>query len=204
MKTKPFIIGIAGGSGSGKTTLATRLTKQLGDSKVLSIAHDHYYKDQSGLTPAQRTKTNYDHPDAYDTDLMITHLRSLIQGESVDQPIYDFLADTRSANTLLISPKPVVIVEGILVFVDPNLRDLFDLKIFVDTSADIRLIRRINRDMTEANRDLSYIIDKYLNQVRPMHEQFVEPTKQFADIVIADNNIQELDLSPILKMVSSI
>jgi len=123
MKTKPFIIGITGGTGSGKTTLAERLTKKIGDNKVLNIAHDHYYKDQSGLTPKERAKTNYDHPDAYDTNLLISHLNTLIQGESVDQPIYDFLTDTRSPNTLSISPKPVIIVEGILVFVEPNLRD---------------------------------------------------------------------------------
>jgi len=204
MKTKPFIIGITGGTGSGKTTLAERLTKKIGDNKVLNIAHDHYYKDQSGLTPKERAKTNYDHPDAYDTNLLISHLNTLIQGESVDQPIYDFLTDTRSPNTLSISPKPVIIVEGILVFVEPNLRDLFDLKVFMDTSSDIRLIRRIKRDMTEANRDFDYVIDKYLTQVRPMHEQFVEPTKQFTNIVLTDNNEQELDLSPILNMLSSI
>ena len=197
----PFIIGIAGGTGSGKTTLAERLTKELGENIVLNITHDHYYKDQSSLDIAERALTNYDHPDAYDTDLLITHLQSLIRGESVKQPIYDFFADTRSNNTVTLSPKPVIIVEGILVFTDSLLRNLFDLKVYVDTSTDIRIIRRIKRDMKEVGRDFNYIVDKYLTQVRPMHEQFVDPTKKYADLVISENNINEMDLSSILKMI---
>lgn len=200
MKT-PFIIGIAGGTGSGKTTLAERLTKELGEDKVLNIAHDHYYKDQTRLTPEQRALTNYDHPDAYDTDLLISHLKQLILGKSVERPTYDFIADTRSKETVTLSPKPVIIVEGILVFTNPTLRELFDLKVYVDTSTDIRMIRRIKRDMEEAGRDFNYIADKYLSQVRPMHEQFVEPTKKYGDIIITENNLSEMDLSPILKMI---
>ncbi len=197
----PFIIGIAGGTGSGKTTLAERLTKELGEDKVLNMAHDHYYKDQSHLTPEQRSLTNYDHPDAYDTDLLISHLEQLIHGKVVEGPVYDFLADTRSNVTVTLSPKPVIIVEGILVFTNDILRDLFALKVYVDTSADIRIIRRIKRDMEEVGRDFNYIIDKYLTQVRPMHEQFVEPTKKFTDLIITENNINEMDLSSILKMI---
>lgn len=199
--TKPFIIGIAGGTGSGKTTLAERLTKELGEDQVLNIAHDHYYKDQTNLTPQQRTLTNYDHPDAYDTDLLISHLEQLILGKSFERPIYDFIADTRSKETVPLSPKPIIIVEGILVFTNPTLRNLFNLKVYVDTSTDIRMIRRIKRDMEEAGRDFNYITDKYLSQVRPMHEQFVEPTKKHADLVITENNINEMDLTPILKMI---
>lgn len=201
MKTSPFIIGIAGGTGSGKTTLAERLTKELGEDRVLNIAHDHYYKNQSSLTHEERALTNYDHPDAYDTDLLVSHLEKLILGESIERPVYDFLVDTRSSETVALTPKPVIIVEGILVFTDPTLRDLFDLKVYVDTSTDIRMIRRIKRDMEEAGRDFNYIADKYLDQVRPMHEQFVEPTKKYADLVVSENNINEMDLSPILKMI---
>lgn len=197
----PFIIGITGGTGSGKTTLAGRLTKELGEDKVINIAHDHYYNDQSNLTREQRTKTNYDHPDAYDTGLLISHLQSLIRGESIDRPVYDFLTDTRSKETVTLSPKSVIIVEGILVFTDPKLLNLFDLKVYVDTSTDIRMIRRIKRDMEELGRSFNSIIDKYLTQVRPMHEQFVEPTKKYADIIITENNINEMDLSPFLKMI---
>ncbi len=197
----PFIIGIAGGTGSGKTTLAERLTTELGESNVLNIAHDHYYKDQTCLTAEQRALTNYDHPDAYDTDLLISHLEKLIRGESVERPVYDFLADTRSSETVTLSPKPVIIVEGILIFTNHKLRDLFTLKVYVDTSTDIRMIRRIKRDMEEAGRDFNYITDKYLSQVRPMHEQFVEPTKKFANLIITENNINKMDLSPILKMI---
>lgn len=201
MTNIPFIIGIAGGTGSGKTTLAERLTKELGEDKVLNIAHDHYYKDQTNLTTEQRTLTNYDHPDAYDTDLLVSHLEKLIRGESIERPVYDFIADTRSKETVSLTPKPVIIVEGILVFTDPKLLNLFNLKVYVDTSTDIRMIRRIKRDMEEAGRDFNYIIDKYLTQVRPMHEQFVEPTKKYADIIITENNINEMDLSLILKMI---
>jgi uridine kinase len=202
MKSKPFLIGIAGGTGSGKTTLAERLAKQLGEDIVLNIAHDHYYKDQSHLTVKQRTLTNYDHPNAYDTDLLIAQLEQLIKGIDVERPVYDFLSDTRSKETVKLPPKPIIIVEGILVFTNPKLRDLCSLKVYVDTSTDIRMIRRIKRDMEEAGRDFDYIIDKYLTQVRPMHEKFVEPTKKYADLVITENNTNEMDLSPILKMIS--
>lgn len=201
MKNSPFIIGIAGGTGSGKTTLAERLTKDLGEGKVLNIAHDHYYKDQSALTKEQRSLTNYDHPDAYDTDLLISHLEKLIQGESIARPVYDFLSDTRSKDTVLLTPKPIIIVEGILVFTDPKLLNLFDLKVYVNTSTDIRLIRRLKRDMEVVGRNFNYVIDKYLTQVRPMHEQLVDPTKKYADIIISENDIYEMSLSPIIKMI---
>lgn len=201
MNNTPFIIGIAGGTGSGKTTLAERLTKELGEDTVLNIAHDHYYKDQSDLTTEQRARTNYDHPKAYDSDLLISHLKQLIQGESVARPVYDFLADTRSKETVKLTSKPIIIVEGILVFSDPKLRKLFNAKVYVDTSTDIRMIRRIKRDMEEAGRDFNCIVDKYLTQVRPMHEKYVEPTKKYADLIITENNINEMNLSPILKMI---
>lgn len=201
MVIKPFIIGIAGGTGSGKSTLAARLTKAIGEDRVINIAHDNYYKDQSGLTKAQRDATNYDHPGAYDTNLLISHLQDLISDKPIDQPVYDFIEDTRSKQTIHLSPRPIIIVEGILVLADKNLRNLFNLKIYVDTDLDLRLLRRIKRDTEEVGHSFSYVMDKYLSQVKPMHKQFVEPTKQYADLVIVENNMQDIYLAPILKML---
>lgn len=195
---KPFLVGIAGGSGSGKTTLAERLVQEIGKDKVLLISHDHYYHDQSTLSPKKRAVTNYDHPDAYETNLLISHLKLLLAGKAINQPIYDFVADTRSAIILKISPKLIIIVEGILIFENKELRDLFNYKIFVDTDTDIRLIRRISRDIKEAHRAYDYIIDKYLGQVRPMHLKFVEPTKKYANQIINEVEFSQTTLNSLI------
>ncbi len=198
---KPFIIGIAGGTGSGKTTIARRITQSVGLENVIIISHDDYYLDQSDLTPEERKKTNYDHPQAYETSLLVKHLQELSAGQTITQPTYDFLQDNRSDITREVTPQPVIIVEGILIFESTDLRKMFDLKVFVDTDSDVRAIRRITRDITENKRDYDYVTQKYLNQVRPMHLQFVEPTKRYADVIIPEGGQNEVALGLLLARV---
>lgn len=196
MRNKPIIIGVTGGSGGGKTSVSKAILSHFPDEKIAMIEHDSYYKDQSHLTFEQRIKTNYDHPFAFDTDLMIEHLKSLIKGEAVDIPIYDYTQHTRSDRTYRQLPQDVFIVEGILVLEDKRLRDLMDIKLFVDTDDDIRIIRRIKRDMEERGRSLDSIITQYQSVVKPMYHQFIEPTKRYADIVIPEgvSNLVAIDL----------
>lgn len=196
MRNKPIIIGVTGGSGGGKTSVSKAILSHFPDEKIAMIEHDSYYKDQSHLTFEQRIKTNYDHPFAFDTDLMIEHLKSLIKGEAVDIPIYDYTQHTRSDRTYRQLPQDVFIVEGILVLEDKRLRDLMDIKLFVDTDDDIRIIRRIKRDMEERGRSLDSIITQYQSVVKPMYHQFIEPTKRYADIVIPEgvSNVVAIDL----------
>jgi len=177
------IIGIAGGTGSGKSTFTNRLKEYFGD-QVTVIYHDNYYKRHDDLTFAERQKINYDHPDALDTDLLVEHLRALRAGKSIECPVYDFTKHNRSDETITIEPSRVIIVEGILILQDERLRDIFDIKIFVEADADERILRRVVRDMNERGRDLENIIDQYLATVKPMHYLYVEPTKNVADIVI--------------------
>lgn len=196
MRKKPIIIGVTGGSGSGKTSVSRAILSKFEDSDIALIEHDSYYKDQSHLTFEERTSTNYDHPLAFDTDLMIEHMNELISGRPVDIPIYDYTRHTRSDKTYRQEPQEVFIVEGILVLEDKRLRDLMDIKLFVDTDDDIRIIRRIKRDMVERDRSLNSIIDQYTSVVKPMYHQFIEPTKRYADIVIPEgvSNLVALDL----------
>ena len=184
MRKKPIIIGVTGGSGGGKTSVSKAILANFKDQKIAMIQHDSYYKDQSHLTFEERVSTNYDHPLAFDTDLMIEHINELIAGRPVDIPIYDYTQHTRSEKTYRQEPQDVFIVEGILVLEDKRLRDLMDIKLFVDTDDDIRIIRRIKRDMEERGRSLQSVIDQYRATVRPMFMQFIEPSKQYADIVI--------------------
>ena len=184
MRKKPIIIGVTGGSGGGKTSVSKAILANFKDQKIAMIQHDSYYKDQSHLTFEERVSTNYDHPLAFDTDLMIEHINELIAGRPVDIPIYDYTQHTRSEKTYRQEPQDVFIVEGILVLEDKRLRDLMDIKLFVDTDDDIRIIRRIKRDMEERGRSLQSVIDQYRATVRPMFLQFIEPSKQYADIVI--------------------
>ena len=190
-----MMIGIAGGTGSGKTTLAQRLCDAFGDSVCL-IRHDSYYKRHDDLTYEERTKLNYDEPAAFDTDLMKEHLAALKRGESIDCPVYDYTVHNRSNEVQHIEPKKVIIVEGILIFAEPSLCDLMDIKVFVDTDADVRILRRIIRDVKERGRSLDSVITQYLTTVKPMHEQFVEPSKRRADIIIPEGgeNIVALDM----------
>ncbi len=196
MTKKPIIIGVTGGSGGGKTSVSQAILANFPDSKIAMIEHDSYYKNQDHLTFEERVKTNYDHPLAFDTDFMIEQLKELIAGRPVDIPIYDYTQHTRSKETYRQEPQEVFIIEGILVMEDERLRDLMDIKIFVDTDDDIRIIRRIKRDMQERGRSLDSIIEQYTTVVKPMYHQFIEPTKRYADIVIPEgvSNVVAIDL----------
>ncbi len=184
--SKPLLIGITGGTGSGKSTVANAIYRNFKKETISIIMQDSYYKDQSDLTYEERTKTNYDHPHAFDTDLLIRHLKSLLHGEAIEIPIYDFTIHNRKKETLREEPKDIIIVEGILILEDERLRDLFDIKIYVDTDADLRILRRLTRDIKERGRTLESVINQYLTVVRPMHLQFIEPTKRYADLIVPE------------------
>lgn len=188
MKSKPLIIGVAGGTGSGKTTVVNTLIKKLNNSGVVVIQHDSYYRDRSNIPPSEREKINYDHPDALETDLLVRHLKELINGNPIEKPAYDFVTHTRKKEVEIINPTKCIIVEGLLVLSERFLRDLMDIKIFVDTDPDIRFIRRIQRDLTERKRALELVIKQYLETVRLMHLEFVEPSKRYADIIIPEGH----------------
>lgn len=196
MQRRPVLIGVAGGTGSGKTSVTRAISENLGEDSILIIEQDAYYKDQSDKSFEERLKTNYDHPLAFDTDLLIEHLQKLLRYEPIDKPVYDYKRHTRSKEVIRLEPKDVIILEGILVLEDERLRSLMDIKLYVDTDADLRIIRRIIRDTRERGRTLESVIDQYINVVRPMHNQFVEPTKRYADIIIPEggHNTVAIDL----------
>ena len=180
---KVLVIGIAGGSGSGKTTLSNRVVDAL-DFDVTTITHDNYYRAHHDMAYEERTLLNYDHPDSYETDLLAKHLEQLRQGKAVECPVYDFSIHDRTEKTILIEPTPIIIVEGILILSDPKLRELMDIKVFVDAAADVRILRRLQRDVRERGRTIENVISQYLTTVKPMHEAFVEPSKRYADIIV--------------------
>lgn len=186
MSDKPVVIGVAGGSGSGKTSVTRSIIQRFTDKTLLMLEQDYYYKDQSDVPFEERLQTNYDHPLAFDNDLLIEHLKQLLDQKPVEKPVYDYKMHTRSDETIHVEPKEVIIVEGILVLEDERLRDLMDIKVFVDTDADVRIIRRLMRDINERGRSLDSVIEQYINVVRPMHLQFVEPTKRYSDIIIPE------------------
>jgi uridine kinase len=191
-----LIIGIAGGTGSGKTTLMKNIVSRFGDD-VTVISHDNYYKRRDDLTYEERCEINYDEPAAFDTDLMIEHLARLRKGQTIECPVYDFTVHNRSNETLTIIPKRVIIVEGILIFADEGLRDLMDIKIFVDTDTDVRLCRRIKRDVNKRGRTLESVLTQYQTTVKPMHEKYVEPSKKYANIVVPEGGKNEVALDMI-------
>ena len=195
-----IIIGVAGGTGSGKTTLTRRLKERFGDEMTV-ISHDNYYKAHDDITYEERSRLNYDHPDAFDTDLLVEHIKALRAGETVACPVYDFTQHNRSKETLLIAPTGVIVVEGILIFADSKLRDLMDVKIFVDTDADVRILRRIVRDVRKRGRSLESVVTQYLTTVKPMHEQFVEPSKRFADVIVPEGGKNLVALDMIIRRV---
>lgn len=181
---KPLVIGVAGGTGSGKSTVARNVAAALGDASVAFIDMDAYYLDHGHLSIEDRRQVNWDHPNAFDWDHLVTQLSQLAGGAAIDKPVYDFVNHARSAETVRIPPADVVVIDGILLFVDPRVRDLCDVKVFVDADADVRLIRRIRRDMARRGRPLAEILDQYLATVQPMHLEFVEPSKRYADVIV--------------------
>lgn len=195
-KKRPIIIGVTGGSGSGKTTVSQAIYHELAGKSIMIIAQDTYYNDQAEMSMDERKAVNYDHPLAFDTDLLISDLTKLLHNESIEMPVYNYAQFTRSEETIHTEPREVIILEGILILDDPRLRDLMDIKVFVDTDDDIRIIRRIQRDMVERGRSLQSVIDQYLATVKPMYHQFIEPTKRYADIIVPEGgeNTVAIDL----------
>lgn len=184
MSDSPLVIGVAGGSGSGKTTVVSKIVKNIGKEDVLLIEHDSYYRDLGHLPLEERKKQNFDHPSSLETELMIRHLDALKQGYKIEIPVYDFVAHTRSDRSITASPKKIILIDGILIFSEPNLRERMDIKIFVDTDDDVRLLRRLRRDISERGRDFDGVLHQYEKFVRPMHLEFVDPSKRYSDIII--------------------
>lgn len=203
-KQKPIIIGVTGGSGSGKTSVSRAILSHFPEHSIMMLEHDSYYKDQSNLTFEERLSTNYDHPFAFDTDLLIEHLEKLLNYEPIEKPVYDYVAHTRSNQTVIQEPREVIILEGILILEDERLRHLMDIKIYVDTDDDIRIIRRIKRDMEERGRTLDSVIEQYLSVVKPMYHQFIEPTKRYADVVVPEGGENHVAIDLINTKISSI
>lgn len=195
-----MVIGIAGGTGSGKTTLTEKLKERFG-SDVSVLYHDNYYKKHVGMTYDQRSKLNYDHPDAFDTDLIVRDLTALREGKTIQSPVYDYTIHNRSDKTLEVTPTRVIIVEGILIFADAALRELMDIKIFVDTDADVRILRRVLRDVKERERTLDSVVTQYLTTVKPMHEAFVEPSKKYADIIVPQGGRNPVALDMLVERI---
>lgn len=201
---KPFFVGIAGGTGSGKTTVAHKLAEALPQSGATILDHDSYYKDRSTVPSAERDRLNFDHPDALDNDLLLRQLDDLARGKTVNTPLYDFVSHCRRAETRVVLPVPVILVEGILIFVDPEIRRRFDLKIFVDTDADIRAFRRARRDMEARGRTFAQVDEQYHRTVRPMHLEFVEPSKRWADVLIPEGGNNEIALDLVISKLHRI
>jgi uridine kinase len=198
------VIGVAGGTGSGKSTLVKRLQEAFKNDDVATICHDFYYKAHPELTYEERTKLNYDHPDAFDTWLMVEHIKALKEGKSIECPIYSFVEHNRTNETTAITPSKVIIVDGILIFENEELRDIMDIKVFVDTDADVRLARRILRDVRERGRSMESVISQYTTTVKPMHEQFVEPSKRYADVIIPEGGFNSVAVSMLIQNIRSI
>jgi uridine kinase len=203
-RVTPLVIGIAGGTGSGKTTVANVILERVGAKHIAYLPHDAYYKDILDLPAAQRDLINFDHPNSLDTDLMIKHIQALKNGKSIELPVYDFKTHSRTTQTIHIQPQQVILVEGILIFVDAVLRKLCDVKIFVDTAADIRFIRRLQRDIEERGRTTTSVVRQYLDTVRPMHLEFVEPSKRYADVIIPEGGLNTVAMDMVVARLESL
>lgn len=199
--TKPLIIGVAGGSGSGKTTVVQRICEALGDKKLVLLEHDSYYRDLSHLPFEERIKQNFDHPSSLETELLIRHIKALTEGYQVEVPIYDFAAHNRKEETISTIPKEVILIDGILIFSEPELLKLMDIKVFVDADDDIRLLRRLKRDIEERGRSVDSVLNQYQKYVRPMHLEFVAPSKRYADIIIPRGGKNKIALEMVLALI---
>ncbi|MFB3160636.1 uridine kinase [Neobacillus sp. 179-J 1A1 HS] len=204
MMRKPVVIGVTGGSGSGKTSVTKAIYESFKGHSITMIQQDFYYKDQSDLPFEERLKTNYDHPLAFDNDLLIKHIEKLLRYEPIEKPVYDYSIHTRSKEVIAVEPKDVIILEGILVLEDERLRKLMDIKLYVDTDADIRIIRRLSRDIKERGRTLDSVIEQYTNVVRPMHNQFIEPTKRYADVIIPEGGQNHVAIDLMVTKIQTI
>ncbi|KRN74940.1 uridine kinase [Weissella kandleri] len=192
---RPVIIGVSGGSGSGKTTVSWEIMEHLAGESVIMLTQDAYYKDQSDMSMDERKQVNYDHPDAFDTELLVKQLKQLVQYQAIKKPVYDYVEYTRSSETVLVEPADVIIVEGVLLFVDPELRSMFDIKVYVDTDDDIRFIRRMQRDIVDRGRSVDSVIEQYLATVKPMFHRFVEPTKRYADVIVPEGGQNQIAIN---------
>ena len=200
----PVIIGVAGGSGSGKTTVVRKIVEALGDDHVSVLEHDRYYRDHPELRLEERAQLNYDHPASLETDLMVRHVQALRDGSAVEVPVYDFARHARVSATTPVAPRTAIIVEGILIFADAPLRDLMDVKVFVDADDDTRFIRRLQRDIAERGRTAESVIDQYLNTVKPMHLEFVEPSKRYADVIVPQGGHNSVAIGMLLSLIRSL
>ncbi len=198
------VIGVAGGTGSGKSTLVKRLQEAFAEDEVVTLCHDYYYKSYPHLTYEERTKLNYDHPQSFDTDMLVSHIGSLRQGIPVERPVYSFVEHNRLPATVPVMPSRVIIVDGILIFDHKELRDLMDIKVFVDTDADLRLARRILRDVNERGRTMESVIAQYTQTVKPMHEEFVEPSKKYADVIIPEGGFNSVAVTMLIENIRSL
>ncbi|HNR01973.1 MAG TPA: uridine kinase [Anaerolineaceae bacterium] len=199
----PLVIGIAGGSGSGKTTAADIILKKVGAQRIAYLQHDSYYRELTNLPINQRREVNFDHPDSLESDLMREHILTLKEWKPIEVPVYDFTTHSRTSETLHVEPRRVILVEGILIFAEPALRSLFDVRIFVDTDADIRFIRRLTRDIEERGRTTEMVVKQYLTTVRPMHLDFVEPSKRYADVIIPEGGLNEVAMDMVIARIES-
>lgn len=201
---QPILIGVAGGTGSGKTTVAQHILDRVGRDQIVHIQHDQYYRDRSHVAFEERTRMNFDHPDSLDTQLLIAHLKELRAGRAVEVPLYDFAQHIRKKETRRHEPRPIILVEGILIFADPELCKMFDIKIFVDTDADVRFIRRLKRDITERGRTMESVMEQYIDTVRPMHLEFVEPSKRYADVIVPEGGFNQIAIDMIVARVNAV
>jgi uridine kinase len=204
MQSRSFVIGICGGTGSGKTTITNRLSQALSANGVLVLQQDHYYRDLQNLTFEERSRQNFDHPNAVDTALLVDHIRKLRDGHSIDRPIYDFSQHRRLPETVHLESRPAILIEGILIFENETLRNLMDLKVFVDTDADLRLIRRLVRDIRDRGRTLESVVEQYQKTVRPMHIEFVEPSKRYADVIIPEGGHNNVSVDLVIQKIRSL
>ena len=203
-KFTPLVIGVAGGSGSGKTTVANIVLNRVGRHRISYLPHDAYYRDLTDLPLNQRAQINFDHPDSLESDLLVEHIQRLKNWETIQLPVYDFTHHSRTKETIPVKPQRVILVEGILIYTEKKLRDLFDVKIFVDTDSDLRFIRRLQRDITERGRTTETVITQYLSTVRPMHLEFVEPSKRYADIIIPEGGLNEVAMDMVIARIEAL